>query len=153
MTADAATKISDKESLAAFVAEGLIAKTEEMRDGQPVYVLTKRGRKLCRNARRGRARAHHVLLSKLAMHIDPCSLDKFIYEIRNGVDLFFNELSDHADGWYWTHDPHVLHGPYAELDAALDAAGDASDADAVLKIIDMRNVVRDMPPRSFKDDA
>jgi hypothetical protein len=146
-------KISEQESLAAFEAEGLIAKSGEMRDGRPLYVLTKRGRKLCRCARRGRARARHVLLSELAMHINPHSLDKFIYEIRNGVDLLFDKVTDSADGWYWTHDPYVLHGPYAELDDALDAAGDASDADAVLHIIDMRGVIKDMPPRTFKDDA
>jgi hypothetical protein len=43
--------------------------------------------------------------------IDPASMDKFIYEVHDGIDLFFEEETDRPDGWYWAHDPHVMHGP------------------------------------------
>ena len=68
---------------------------------------------------------------------DPSSLNKIIYEVWNGVDLFFNEPTVLLDGWYWASDAE-RYGPFADVDAALDAADAASNDSAELCIVDMR---------------
>jgi hypothetical protein len=78
--------------------------------------------------------------------IDPRSLDKVVYEVHDGVDLYFNEETDKPDGWYWVHDPYVMHGPYQTVDEALNAAAEASNLEAELHIMDMRDVLKDLPP-------
>jgi hypothetical protein len=77
--------------------------------------------------------------------IDPRSLDKFIYEVVDGVDLFFDEETNKPDGWYFAHDPYVMHGPYEDVEMALCAAEDVSNFDAKIEIIDMRGELLEIP--------
>jgi hypothetical protein len=65
-----------------------------------------------------------------------------IYEVHLGHDLFFDEPTLLADGWYWNWGHETAEdsqGPFPDLDAALNAADEASSAaDTELHIVDIR---------------
>lgn len=70
-----------------------------------------------------------------AMTRNIASDPKWIFEVRGGVLLVFGERTDLADGWWFsTNDEPV--GPFATGQAAFDAAADASDEAAELKIVE-----------------
>ena len=70
-----------------------------------------------------------------AMTRNIASDPKWIFEVRGGVLLVFGERTDLADGWWFsTNDEPV--GPFTTGQAAFDAAADASDEAAELKIVE-----------------
>jgi hypothetical protein len=65
----------------------------------------------------------------------------FVYEVWRSIDLFFDKFVDLPDGWYFNGDLTGMRGPYADVDAALDAAANAASAETELHLIDMRGSV------------
>jgi hypothetical protein len=60
--------------------------------------------------------------------------EKGIFEVRNSVILIFGERTDLADGWWFSSWSEEF-GPFNTDQEALDAAAVASDATAVLNIV------------------
>jgi hypothetical protein len=54
--------------------------------------------------------------------------DKWVFEVRGGIILFFGEHIELADGW-WFSDPanYRALGPFGSDQEALDAGGNGSD--------------------------
>jgi hypothetical protein len=66
-----------------------------------------------------------------------------IYEVHLGHDLFFDQATLAADGWYWNWGhgtPEDLQGPFPDPNAASDAATQAADDETELHIIDVRGL-------------
>src|SRR5262245_20258846 len=54
----------------------------------------------------------------------PKQLNRFIVEVRGGVVLFFNRMTEVSDGWWWGSDADALqHGPFASSQEAVADAG------------------------------
>ena len=64
--------------------------------------------------------------------------DKYVFEVRNGVDLSLGERIKLADGWWFTTNSEPF-GPFITDQEALDAAADASDETAGLYILQSPN--------------
>jgi hypothetical protein len=52
--------------------------------------------------------------------------DRWIFEVKDGVVLFFGERTALSNGWWFTT-PDADFGPFRSCEEALDAAGNAPD--------------------------
>jgi hypothetical protein len=60
--------------------------------------------------------------------------EKYVFEVRGGVNLSLGERIALADGWWFSTNSEPF-GPFETDQEALDAAGDASDATAKLYLL------------------
>jgi hypothetical protein len=59
--------------------------------------------------------------------------NRFIVEVRGGIVLFFNRVTELADGWWWGSDADPLQqGPFASSQAAV---ADACRGDERFKLV------------------
>jgi hypothetical protein len=56
------------------------------------------------------------------------TMNMYVLEIRDGIELFFNRRTVERDGWYWGPDNEpMLHGPYQSSEAAAEDARTTSE--------------------------
>jgi hypothetical protein len=69
---------------------------------------------------------------------DLAAEDKGVFEIRDGVELYFNMTAVRPDGWYWgIDDAPFLYGPFADSEAALEDARAASNEPVKVVVDDL----------------
>lgn len=77
---------------------------------------------------------------------------KCVIEARDGILLFFNQLCDVADGWYWCGDNlSVVVGPFLTRNAAINSAITASRQPVKVHVVDADNIHDDDPPFAPKE--
>lgn len=124
--------------------KGSIVKTKRVRNGRPVYVSREFAspKEIADQEREQRMTSDKVWWARVNRELAP--MDKWVLEIRNGVELYFNQRASRADGWYWGLDEEpYFRGPFESREAALDDATLTSDEPIKVNRIDADTIEAD----------